>query len=232
VSELFTVLRKELTELLSERHSRRGVVIQSSISIAVLGVVMPSSAAAAWHAGHPSAVLFFFFLPGMLAATVAADGFAGERERHTLETLLATPLGDRSILLGKAAAAVAFAIGVATLALAAAVATISFSDKALFIPPPILIVAALGAALGSALVIAGGAVIVSLYIPVARAAQQVAAFSSLVLAGLTTVLWRALGLPVTWPAILRADVALIGIGLCVLAAASLLFRRSRFFERA
>src|SRR5688572_23211819 len=33
-------------------------------------------------------------------ATVV-DSFAGERERHTLETLLATPLSDRAILGGK-----------------------------------------------------------------------------------------------------------------------------------
>ena len=35
-----------------------------------------------------------------------ADGIPGERERHTLETLLASRLSDRSILLGKVMAAV------------------------------------------------------------------------------------------------------------------------------
>ena len=37
-----------------------------------------------------------------------ADSFAGERERHTLETLLASRLSDRAILFGKIAACIAY----------------------------------------------------------------------------------------------------------------------------
>src|SRR5574342_1279088 len=47
----------------------------------------------------------------MLAATIVADTFAGERERHTLETLLASRLSNRAILLGKFSAAVAYVWG-------------------------------------------------------------------------------------------------------------------------
>ena len=49
---------------------------------------------------------------------------AGERERHTLETLLASRLSDRSILLGKVSAAVAYtwvlSIGTAVVGMVAA----------------------------------------------------------------------------------------------------------------
>jgi ABC-2 type transport system permease protein len=55
--------------------------------------------------------LVFAWLPLMLVMAVVADSFAGERERHTLETLLASRLSDASILFGKIAAAVAFAYG-------------------------------------------------------------------------------------------------------------------------
>lgn len=44
---------------------------------------------------------------------LVADAFAGERERHTLETLLATAFPDTSILLGKIAASVLYAWGIA-----------------------------------------------------------------------------------------------------------------------
>jgi ABC-type Na+ efflux pump permease subunit len=39
---------------------------------------------------------------------VAPDTFAGERERHTLETLLASRLSDQAILIGKLAACTSY----------------------------------------------------------------------------------------------------------------------------
>jgi ABC-2 type transport system permease protein len=47
----------------------------------------------------------------LLTSTIIADSFAGERERHTLETLLASRLSDRAILFGKVASAVSYAWG-------------------------------------------------------------------------------------------------------------------------
>lgn len=44
------------------------------------------------------------YFPLVLTLTMVADSFAGERERHALETLLASRLSDRAILLGEAAA--------------------------------------------------------------------------------------------------------------------------------
>ena len=43
-----------------------------------------------------------------MITAVIADSFAGERERHTLETLLASRLSDHSILFGKIAASMAY----------------------------------------------------------------------------------------------------------------------------
>ena len=39
------------------------------------------------------------------ASTLIVDAVAGERERHTLETLLASPASDTGIIVGKMAAA-------------------------------------------------------------------------------------------------------------------------------
>src|SRR5205085_3354928 len=43
----------------------------------------------------------FLIVPLMLAAVLAADAFAGEKERKTLESLLHQPVPDRDLLLAK-----------------------------------------------------------------------------------------------------------------------------------
>jgi ABC-type Na+ efflux pump permease subunit len=44
---------------------------------------------------------FFLMLPLMTAVTIAADSFAGEKERKTLEALLYTPTTDRELFVAK-----------------------------------------------------------------------------------------------------------------------------------
>jgi len=51
------------------------------------------------------ATLFFFISPLMLPTTIAAYAVIGEREQGTLEPVLATPVTDRELLLGKTIAA-------------------------------------------------------------------------------------------------------------------------------
>jgi len=43
----------------------------------------------------------YLIVPMMVASVIAADTFAGEKERRTLEALLFTPTTDRELLLGK-----------------------------------------------------------------------------------------------------------------------------------
>jgi ABC-2 type transport system permease protein len=43
----------------------------------------------------------YLILPLMVASVIAADSFAGEKERKTLEALLYTPTSDRELLLAK-----------------------------------------------------------------------------------------------------------------------------------
>ena len=47
----------------------------------------------------------FLILPLMYATTIAAESFAGERERKTIESLLYTPASDADLLVGKVTAA-------------------------------------------------------------------------------------------------------------------------------
>lgn len=47
---------------------------------------------------------FFLILPLMFSTTIAAESFAGERERKTIEALLYTPVSDTEMFIGKALA--------------------------------------------------------------------------------------------------------------------------------
>jgi ABC-type Na+ efflux pump permease subunit len=64
-------------------------------------------------------ILVYFFapmyliLPLMVASVIAADSFAGEKERKTLEALLYTPTTDNELLLAKLLSAWLPALGVA-----------------------------------------------------------------------------------------------------------------------
>ena len=54
----------------------------------------------------------FLVIPLMVASTIAADSFAGERERRTLEALLYTPTTDRELFIAKLLSAWLAAIAV------------------------------------------------------------------------------------------------------------------------
>jgi ABC-2 type transport system permease protein len=55
----------------------------------------------------------FLILPLMVASVIAADSFAGEKERKTLEALLYTPTTDRELFLAKLLSAWLPALGIA-----------------------------------------------------------------------------------------------------------------------
>jgi ABC-type Na+ efflux pump permease subunit len=65
----------------------------------------------------------FLLVPFLVAQVIAADGFAGERERKTLEALLYTPTTDGELLAGKLLAALvpALAVDVAAFLLSSAI---------------------------------------------------------------------------------------------------------------
>jgi ABC-2 type transport system permease protein len=68
--------------------------------VGIFGLFFPLTQSDAWRAGGVPAT-FALMIPLFLVGPHVADSFAGERERRTLETLLATRLPDRSIYFGK-----------------------------------------------------------------------------------------------------------------------------------
>lgn len=96
------VARKELTDLLG-RLGRKPLTRTLGV-VAIFGILVPLRFSAA--ANLPAFfAAFMAFLPARL---VAIESFAGERERGTLEALLALPLTDRGLAVGKTVAATVY----------------------------------------------------------------------------------------------------------------------------
>jgi len=55
---------------------------------------------------------FFLIFPLMFSTVIAAESFAGERERKTIEALLYTSASDRELFVGKLLAALIPAVGI------------------------------------------------------------------------------------------------------------------------
>jgi ABC-2 type transport system permease protein len=106
IEDIKTVVWKEVKEIIFNKQ----VLIGLPLIVLLFGVYLP------WNMGRsfveePYLALALSLMPLLLVIGVLADSFAGERERHTLESLLATRLSDRSILFGKILAAVAYGWG-------------------------------------------------------------------------------------------------------------------------
>lgn len=111
IQDIVTVFIKEFKEILQMRGTKRSGWINILVVIGVMGVYMPLMSGREWVTNLLNPISFAW-LPLFLVIGVVADSFAGERERHTLETLLASRLPDASILLGKIAAGVVYSLGI------------------------------------------------------------------------------------------------------------------------
>jgi ABC-2 type transport system permease protein len=232
VSDFVTVLRKELLEIVADRHSLHGLAFQAAAIVGTCGVLVPwlSPGGGPWN--DPGAIgMLYLGFPSMLTALVAADLFAGELERGTLETLLATPLSDAAIVGGKAAAAAIVGVAVSYLSLLATAAVSIFKHGG-FAPDPAMLLWAVGGAFGSSLITGALAVAVSSLTTVARSAQQIAlVLSFLAMMALTAQAGRWRAHFARRERVIAIDLGLLGLGGLAVRAAVSLFRRERMLER-
>ncbi len=94
-------VRKELHEYLGvslQQRSTRVMLIVGPLLIAFFSVMAYLVSPLVWQWG--AVVIIPSFLIFMLVF-YAAESYTGERERHTLETLLAAPVSEHTILTGK-----------------------------------------------------------------------------------------------------------------------------------
>jgi len=111
MQDVLTVMWKEVRGL-SHVRGGRSRFLMTMISPILLAVVLPLQAGRAWAEELMPSLLVSFAIPIILVGITIPDSFAGERERHTLGTLLASRLPDRAILFGKMLTAVLFSFSV------------------------------------------------------------------------------------------------------------------------
>ena len=99
MNDLWTMIWKEWKDFLWS--GGRSDLLRPLLYIAVLGVILPLSFSQGWINLDSAPVLIVLFTPFMFVILIISDAIAGERERHTLETLLASRVADRAILLSK-----------------------------------------------------------------------------------------------------------------------------------
>lgn len=241
IADLNTVLWKEWKEIVSEGRGRGKVSVL--ILVGILGIILPWQIGRTW-VESPVVLAYWAWVPMFLVMPVIADSFAGERERHTLETLLASRLSDRAILLGKVGAAVGYGVGITWLSLLLGLVTLNLAhgegELLLYSVPMgsgIVGLSLLGAGLA-----AGAGVLVSLRARTVRQAQQTLSIGIMVLLFVPTFGTQAL--PAEWKArlfkaftatntarlIAIAVVILVMLDVGLLAVAMARFRRAQLIS--
>jgi ABC-2 type transport system permease protein len=103
---------KEWQEFRDQLLSLRRGGLSALILALILGVVAPVQLGPEWVESK-LIIAYWPFLAATMVSSLIADSVAGERERHTLETLLASRLADSAIVIGKIIAAVLYGLGFA-----------------------------------------------------------------------------------------------------------------------
>jgi len=163
----------------------------------------------------------FLIIPIMASSVIASDSFAGEKERRTIEALLATPLSDSEMLLGKMLVSFvpATIITAASFLIYSAVVdylTIGIFNGMLLLPNMTWLLLIFGLAPALAFADVGLTVIISARVKGVKEAQQISAL--LLVPLVAAVLGQASGAMTLDPsllAVLTILIALIDVGIFV-----------------
>lgn len=189
MTDLAAVIWKEWRELVFLRGGR----ISLLILLGVFGVFMPLQTGRAWLLS-PAISVYWIWVPLLQVTTLIADFFVGERERHTMETLLASRLSDQAILLGKVIVAVLYGWGlmVAILLLGAVSVNLVSLGKGLIFYPIVPMAVTLCFGLFGSLLVAAIGVLISMRFTTVRQAVQVMNVGMLIFIWLPALGFQAL----------------------------------------
>jgi ABC-2 type transport system permease protein len=177
----------------------------------------------------------FLIIPIMASSIIASDSFAGEKERKTIEALLATPLSDSELLLGKMLVSFVPAVitTVASFALYSAVTdylTIGMFNGRLLLPNDLwlLLIFALAPALAFADI--GLTVLISARVKGVKEAQQISAL--LLVPIIAAVLGQTSGMMTLDPLLVDVMILFLVISdLVIFAATVKTFGRNQILTR-
>lgn len=175
INDILTVIWKEWKSMFRVKGGRSRFLM-ILLTPVIMSVVMPLvfDSPEEWTNGF-FAVILSVIMPLLIVGITIPDSFAGERERNTLETLLASRLPDRAILYGKWLLSVIFAWGVTIVFLLVGLVTVNikFWDGEILFYSPLLITANLTISLLMATTVAGTGVLISLRSATVQQATQV-----------------------------------------------------------
>ncbi len=173
IEDLFTMIWKEWREVILNQRGLRGGLINIAVVILIMGVVMPMQVGRHWL-DDPKQLLIWSWLPIFIALSITTDAFAGERERQTLETLLASRLSDQAILFGKILAIVfyAWSLTIISVLIGAITINVAFPAEQIRFYSMDTLGISLGASLLVAVLVSCVGVLVSLKASTARQAYQ------------------------------------------------------------
>jgi ABC-2 type transport system permease protein len=184
MSDLWTMIWKETKD--SVLQGGWSALIRPLLLIGILGIILPWRLGLQWLALTPIAIGVVLYIPFILVLAFVGDAIAGERERHTLETLLASRINDRAILLGKIIVTTGYAWGTALLGLLIGLIVANLSrgqGSWQFYTQVDLLLETLALSLLTSLLGVSGGVLISLHSATVRQAQQLLIVATLVLVG-------------------------------------------------
>jgi len=178
---------------------------------------------------------FFLIIPLMASSVIAADSFAGEKERKTIEALLAMPITDSQLFLGKVLVSFIpsmIVTSISFLIYSAVVDTFSYPlfGGRLLLPNATWILLIFGLAPTVALASIGLTVVISARVKGFREAQQISAV--LLIPIFMLVFGQVAGAIVFGPVMVAALIALLAIiDLLIFRIGVKLFRREEIMTK-
>lgn len=178
---------------------------------------------------------FFLIIPIMASSVIGSDSFAGERERKTIEALLATPISDSELLLGKILvsfipAMIVTLVSFAVYTTIVDIVTFGMFNGMLLLPNVNFLIMILGVAPTLALCSIGLTVIISAKVKGFKEAQQISVLLLLPVLGL--VFAQISGLLVLGPAVLAALIGVLAlVDVAVFYFGVKIFRREEILSK-
>ncbi len=225
MNDIWTMIWKETKDSLLQ--GGRSALIRPLLLIGILGIGFPWRLGLQWLALTPLVMGLVLYIPFIVILSFVGDAIAGERERHTLETLLASRISDRAILLGKIIVTVGYAWGTALigLLLGLIVANLSKGQGSWeFYTHFDLFLEALALSLLASLLGVSGGVLISLRSATVRQAQHLVGGGVLALKAVPAQAISSLSYPQIW---LIAMAVLAVLDAILLGVSLVSFRRSR-----
>jgi ABC-2 type transport system permease protein len=240
IDQIRAMIWKEWKEVLLQRdRSGTDRLLRTSLAVVVFAFLV-------WRVGmafvdRPTLLLMPSLILVFCVIAIVADSFAGERERHTLETLLASRISDDAILFGKIGSSVLLVWGLMFLILIAGLIEVNLtrSVDGAFIFPMHRVISTLAFTFLACLFISCIGVFVSLHTSTVRQATQALNIGFMLL--LFAALYASVSLPQDWRIKLAqaftvdnlmrtefgAGILILIIDLAFVAAARLSFRRHK-----